>query len=352
LLNAPKYGNEHPLAENNTQWIIKTIHDVFSSKQTYRADGKYRVGYWTMTNHAGFGRLIEATPNGRKARENFSSGITPVSGMAPGLPAALNSAADFPATCINSGMALNLKYTPESDTETMLDNFTSTTAAYFDDLGGARDGGMEIQFNITDHDTFVDAVDHPENYPDLLVRVSGYTAYFKDLNSRMQKEIIDRNEYRLSSSLAVPYTPFPLKDEPFVLNLDWLKKIPGAGFIGDKLCELLLYGMDMTLAFSRSCRAGIKNFKGKYVFMTKNGDITASAAFDNGDMKVFHDRIDASNVQVVFTDEAAFMEFLFAENQDILNSILENKVEVKGNLNYLYRFGYLAKTVRDRILGR
>jgi formate C-acetyltransferase len=351
LLKAPKYGNEDPLAENNIKWLLETIHQSFSSIDNYRG-GKYRVGYWTMTNHAGFGRLIQATPNGRKARQNFSSGITPVSGMAPQLTAALNSAASFPATCITSGMALNLKYTPEMDKESMLDNFTATTAAFFDDLDGSRPGGMEIQFNIADHDTFVDALKHPQNYPELLVRVSGYTAYFKDLNPRMQKEIIDRNEYNLASGSAVQYAAFPLKEETDSSNLDWMRKIPGAALIGDKLLELLLHAMDLTLAFSKSCRKKVKYFNGRYLFESKDGEITSSVIFDDGDMKVRHNGIKNYDVRVIFADEVALMEFLFSENQDILNSLLENKVEVEGNLNYIYRFGYLAKAVRQLLLDR
>jgi pyruvate-formate lyase len=85
---------------------------------------------------------------------------------------------------------------------------------YFDDAGGTKDGGMEIQFNVTDHDTFADAVKHPDKYPELLVRVSGYTAYFKDLNPQMQKEIIDRTEYDLSTGKATYYEPFPLPTKP------------------------------------------------------------------------------------------------------------------------------------------
>jgi len=206
----PKYGNENPVADANVCWIVELLDSAFGEKMNYR-DGRYRVGYWTMTNHAGFGRMMKAFPNGRKAHENFASGITPVSGVTPYLTKALNSVAKLPVGCLSSGVALNLKYTPEDGKkESMLKNFMASVEGYFDDLGGARDGGMEIQFNITDRNTFIDAVDNPDEHPELLVRVSGYTAYFKDLNKQMKKEIIERTEYRLSSGKAVQYGPFPL----------------------------------------------------------------------------------------------------------------------------------------------
>ncbi|MFQ5900068.1 MAG: pyruvate formate lyase family protein [Thermodesulfobacteriota bacterium] len=206
----PKYGNEDPAADTNVSWIIEMLDKTFGEKENYRG-GRYRVGYWTMTNHAGFGMLMKAMPNGRKAHENFTSGITPVSGVTPYLTKALNSVAKQPAACLSSGVALNLKYTPEDgDKDRMLDNFAASVEGYFDDADGERDGGMEIQFNITTRDTFIDAVAHPEKHPELLVRVSGYTAYFKDLNPRMQKEIIDRTEYSLSTGRMIPFEPFPL----------------------------------------------------------------------------------------------------------------------------------------------
>jgi formate C-acetyltransferase len=206
----PKYGNEDPVADANVSWIVELLDGVFGEKMNYRG-GRYRVGYWTMTNHAGFGRLMGALPSGRKAHENFTSGITPVSGVTPYLTKALHSVAKQPAQCLSSGVALNLKYTPElGDKEKMLDNFVASVEGYFDDADGERDGGMEIQFIIADHNTLAEAVDHPENYPGLLVRVSGYTAYFKDLNPQMQKEIIDRTEYCLSTGKMVPFDPFPL----------------------------------------------------------------------------------------------------------------------------------------------
>ncbi|OHB89163.1 MAG: hypothetical protein A3D89_05945 [Planctomycetes bacterium RIFCSPHIGHO2_02_FULL_52_58] len=206
----PKYGNEDKAADDNVTLIVKLLDDAFGAKENYRG-GHYRVGYWTMTNHAGFGRLMKSLPSGRKARENFTSGITPVSGVTPCLTRALNSVANQPAKCLSGGVALNLKYTPETaDTERMLNNFAASVEGYFNDKNAERDGGVEIQFNVTTHEDFVKAVADPDAYPELLVRVSGYTAYFKDLNPQMQKEIVDRTEYLLSSGKAAPFDPFPL----------------------------------------------------------------------------------------------------------------------------------------------
>ena len=208
----PKYGNEDAMADGNAAWIVEMLDKVFGEKTNYRGGG-YRVGYWTVTNHAGFGRLMEALPSGRSAYENLSSGITPVSGVTPYLTKTLNSVASLPSRCISNGMAFNVKYAPEpTDREKTLDNFTASVGAYFDDGDGQGTGGMEIQFNVATRDTLADAVRQPEKYPELLVRVSGYTAYFKDLNPQMQKEIIDRTEYALSSGEAVPFEPFSLTD--------------------------------------------------------------------------------------------------------------------------------------------
>jgi formate C-acetyltransferase len=211
----PKYGNEDSTADPIAGWLVDLLDREFSEKKNYRG-GKYRVGYWTMTTHAGYGRLTGALPSGRKAGENFTSGITPVSGVTPVLTKTLNSVASLSAKSLSSGVALNLKFTPpanQEDEEAMsdyLDDFVGYVKGYFDDKNGQRErnGGMEIQFNITSREVFENAVKKPDKY--LLVRVSGYTAYFKDLNPFMQKEIIDRTEYELKSGKAIPYKPFPL----------------------------------------------------------------------------------------------------------------------------------------------
>jgi pyruvate formate-lyase/glycerol dehydratase family glycyl radical enzyme len=202
----PKYGNENPPADRLARWLAGTLDDLFGRKVNYRG-GAYRVGYWTMTNHAGFGRLMRATPNGRRDHENFTSGLTPVSGVTPSLTKALRSIASLPPALLSNGVAVNLKYTPDqANRQKMLDNFVASVEGYFDPATGGGTGGMEIQFNVTTHDTFLDAVKNPQAHAELLVRVSGYTAYFKDLNPQMQQEIIERTEYDLGTGEAIDFT--------------------------------------------------------------------------------------------------------------------------------------------------
>ncbi len=165
-----------------------------------------------MTNHAGFGKLMHALPNGRRAHQNFTSGFTPVSGVTPHLTPALNSVGAIPSRHLANGVAFNLKLTPEApvEGEEALARFAAAVEAYF---RGADDGvgGMEIQFNVVRREQLLDAREHPANYPDLLVRVSGYTAYFKDLSEQMQREIIERTEYELSTGRATNPAPITIQ---------------------------------------------------------------------------------------------------------------------------------------------
>ncbi|MFA6223016.1 MAG: pyruvate formate lyase family protein [Desulfomonilaceae bacterium] len=197
----PKFGNEHPVADQIARDVVTMLDEQFGCRVNYRG-GHYRVGYWTMTIHAAFGKLTQSLPNGRKARQNFASGITPVSNVTPYLSKALGSVAQLPAEALSSGVALNIKYTPETDVVLMRDNFAATVKAFFSSDFGGRDGGFEIQFNIVSRETLKAAQRRPELHGDLLVRVSGYTAYFRDLNPQMQEEIIQRTEYLLSTGNA------------------------------------------------------------------------------------------------------------------------------------------------------
>jgi pyruvate formate-lyase/glycerol dehydratase family glycyl radical enzyme len=193
----PKYGSDHPVAQANAQYMVKLLYDVYNTKTNYRG-GNYRPAFWTMTNHAGQGKLSGALPNGRKAFNVLASGITPVSQAAPDLAACLRSVGGLDPLCIPGGEAFNLKY-PAVSGEEDLERFSAAVEAYF------KYGGLHIQFNIMSYEMLLEARKNPEAYPELLVRVSGYSAYFKDLNEAMKEEIITRTAYDLCSEQAVPF---------------------------------------------------------------------------------------------------------------------------------------------------
>ncbi|BBO83843.1 glycyl radical enzyme [Desulfosarcina ovata subsp. sediminis] len=194
----PKYGTEDPIARKNARNLVGHLFRTYQSRTNYRG-GKYRPAYWTMTNHAGLGGISGAMPNGRKSGGLFASGITPVSGAAPELTACLNAVAELGGEQVPGCWALNIKYTPEDDVAAMSQRFAQTIEAYF------RAGGQQVQFNIMDYAMLNDAKKHPENYPELMVRVSGYSAYFKDLNDLMKDELITRTQYGLTDGRAVPF---------------------------------------------------------------------------------------------------------------------------------------------------
>jgi formate C-acetyltransferase len=194
---APKFGSEDATAIKNTRNLLGFLYETYQGYTNYRG-GKYRPAYWTMTNHAGQGKLSGALPNGRKANRIFASGITPVSQAATDLAACLNAVGGIDSRHIPGGAAFNLKYSIIRDDED-LKNFSRAIEAYF------KKGGLHIQFNIMSYEMLIDAKAHPEEYPDLLVRVSGYSAYFKDLNDAMKDEIITRTAYDLKTGRSVNF---------------------------------------------------------------------------------------------------------------------------------------------------
>ncbi len=193
----PKYGSEDSIAVKNSHNLLRFLYETYQGYTNYRG-GRYRPAYWTMTNHAGQGKLSGALPNGRKANRIFASGITPVSQAATELAACLNAVGGIDVLHIPGGEAFNLKYSAIKD-EKDLRKFSQAIEAYF------RTGGLHIQFNILSYEMLIDAKAHPENYPELLVRVSGYSAYFKDLNEAMKDEIITRTAYDLKTGKSVPF---------------------------------------------------------------------------------------------------------------------------------------------------
>jgi formate C-acetyltransferase len=201
---AHKFGmddsiEDNPIAVKNSKRLINFLYDVYQSHTNYRG-GKYRPAFWTMTNHAGLGKIGKALPSGRKDYEVFSSGITPASQCTKDLTGAYKSVAELNSKFIPGGVALNMKYTPQPQSgngRSYLEHFTGMLESYF------SLGGMQVQYNIQTYETLQDAQKYPEKYPELIVRVSGYSAYFKDLNEAMKYELITRTQYDLLTGKAV-----------------------------------------------------------------------------------------------------------------------------------------------------
>ena len=121
------------------------------------------------------------------------------------------------------------------------------------------------------------------------------------------------------------------------------------GKITDDFMELLLGGMELSFCVSKDYRENIKDFRGTYVFRTEDGRVGCSAVFRDGHMDVDTKVRFPYEVRVSFKNALALWRFLLGENQDILDSILANDVEVDGNLNYIYKFGYLARDLQHRL---
>ncbi|TMQ20458.1 MAG: hypothetical protein E6J90_11520 [Deltaproteobacteria bacterium] len=118
----------------------------------------------------------------------------------------------------------------------------------------------------------------------------------------------------------------------------------------DEFLEILLRSMDIAFALSGTYRKNnLDKFHARYVFATRDGKVGATADFADGDMKVSDEAKDDFTVRIRFKDAAALRRFLFAEKQDVLTSVLDNEVEIDGNVNYVYKLGYMANDLERRL---
>lgn len=116
--------------------------------------------------------------------------------------------------------------------------------------------------------------------------------------------------------------------------------------MAEEFLELLLKGMQVAFIVLPDYRESIHTFNGRYQFTSADGGMTMSAVFNNGQMRVMEKTIDAPDITIIFRDGKTLFKFLLAPKQDILGSMLAQDVKTDGNLNYLYRFGYLAKKLQ------
>ena len=193
LLNAPKYGNNDPYADGVAREIDAVLLEAAAKYTT--PNGPQHIKFVPVTSHVGMGIKMGATPNGRKAGEPLSEGISSSQGADTKGPLATLISVDNAKSrkYANSFARLfNVKLSPQVVAgEKGLQDLMSLVRSFCDLKL------WHLQFNIVNSDILRDAQKNPEKYRNLLVRVAGYSAYFVDLSPQLQNEIINRTEHEL-----------------------------------------------------------------------------------------------------------------------------------------------------------
>ncbi|GBF33938.1 pyruvate formate-lyase [Desulfocucumis palustris] len=191
-LNAPKYGNNDMYADSIGRDI--EAHAIsFSKRYPTASGGELDVRYVPVTSHIPLGKIVGATPNGRKAGMPLSDGGGPSHGADTRGPSAnLNSIANTKCMGAKERAArlVNLKLSPSAVAGNEGTGKLMSIIRTFCDLKL-----WHLQFNVINRETLLAAQEDPEKYRNLLVRVAGYSAYFVDLSTELQNEIIARTEH-------------------------------------------------------------------------------------------------------------------------------------------------------------
>jgi trans-4-hydroxy-L-proline dehydratase len=190
LLNkTPKYGNDDDYADSVMVSIFNLYHDAVNGRPNTKG-GTYRINLLPTTVHIYFGKVTDATPDGRRSGEPLSEGVSPVQGADRHGPTAVIKSVAKMDHLRTGGTLLNQKFTPQLlATEEGLGKLASLVRSYF------KLDGHHIQFNVVTVETLREAQKHPERYRDLIVRVAGYSDYFVDIGPELQEEIIRRTEH-------------------------------------------------------------------------------------------------------------------------------------------------------------
>ncbi len=190
LSSTEGYGEDADTADQLMADLIKTFSDFTDSLSNPRG-GKFHLGLYTVEDHSKMGVHTGASANGRKAGISLSNGFGASQGRGQNGPTAVvNSVLKTDLSAASNGMVLDLKFTPSFlESSIHQDALRSLIETYFED------GGMEIQINVVDRETLENAQKTPEQYQDLVVRVSGFSAFFTSLMKETQDEIIARTEY-------------------------------------------------------------------------------------------------------------------------------------------------------------
>ena len=190
MLRAPKYGNNDPACDKYACWFVDVQAELFSKYHT-RDGGPIYIAIASNVSNIPAGEEIAATPDGRKNRQPLSDAASPAHGRdTRGPTSVINSLSKPDYTKVACGTVVNQKYSPVmfSDPDKRA-KLLSLIKVYI------KKGGQEIQINSVSREILFDAMEHPENYRNLVVRVSGFSAYYTELDSSIQKDILERTEY-------------------------------------------------------------------------------------------------------------------------------------------------------------
>ncbi len=186
----PFFGSGSDEAVDMANRIIRFTHDRYTARTNYRG-GSHHTGFWSMSGHAAYGRLTGALPSGRLAGRSFTPGLTPEPNASRSLLDNIRDVAKLDPKCLDDNIAFNVKVVPSAKDshEEAVNQIFSYSRAFF------TLGGMQMQLNVMPTDMMRDAMANPEHYRHLLVRISGYCAYFVQLDRDAQLELIERAEY-------------------------------------------------------------------------------------------------------------------------------------------------------------